>query len=78
MIKNVWLYAVRYALTRNTGAMLQVVSSIFDNIKYIEEKELDKIYDECIDHIDLYNDHYCNKNEIEDLIDLIITYQKRR
>ena len=77
MVKNVWLYAVRYALERSTGAMLQVVKSIFDNIHLIEDEELEQLLTECIAHIEMYDNHYGNKEEIEDLIDLIVTYQKK-
>jgi len=72
MIKNVWLYSVRYALTRNTGAMLQVASEIIENIEMIPIRERKQIKAECIDHIEMYGNSYGNKGEIEDVISVII------
>lgn len=62
---EILVYAVRYALGRQSGAVLDVVNSVHANVDNIEEKYKAVMLKDILEYLRMVNDKYQYKDIIE-------------
>ena len=62
---EILVYAVRYALGRQSGAVLDVVNSVHANVDNIEEKYKAVMLKDILEYLRMANDKYQYKDIIE-------------